>query len=101
MGKIVAIGGGEIGRQGYPVETTVIDRETVRLTGKKKPKLLFLPTASSDSDGYVKVVKKHFGKRLGCEVEALYLIKPKISNSETESSAGFSPLMNRSTSSIV
>ena len=31
--KIVAIGGGEIGRAGYPVETTTIDREIIRLTG--------------------------------------------------------------------
>ena len=27
---------------------------------KKNPKLLFIPTASSDSEGYLKVVEKHF-----------------------------------------
>ena len=77
MGKIVAIGGGEIGRPGYPVETTAIDKEIIKLSGKKSPKLLFLPTASGDSRSYVEVVKKHFGKTLGCKVEPLYLIGQK------------------------
>src|SRR3989338_3503001 len=84
MGKIIAIGGGEIGRPGYPVETTKIDREIIRLTGKKSPKLLFLPTASSDDSGYAKVVEKHFGKRLGCRVDVLYLIGTKTAAREIE-----------------
>ena len=41
MGKIVAIGGGEMGRPGYPVETTIIDKEIIRLTGKNKPAFTF------------------------------------------------------------
>lgn len=84
MKKIVAIGGGEIGRPGYPVETTKIDLEIIRITGKKKPKLLFIPTASSDAESYFEVVKKHFGKRLGCETDVLYLIKEKPSKKEIE-----------------
>ena len=43
--KIVAIGGGEIERPGYPIETEEIDREIIRLSGKKHPKVLFIPTA--------------------------------------------------------
>ena len=44
MGKIIAIGGGEMGRPkegggNYPVETTIIDKEIVKLTGKQSPKL--------------------------------------------------------------
>ncbi len=77
MPKIIAIGGGEIGRPGFPVETTKIDKEIIKLSGKKNPKLLFIPTASSDSEGYVETVKKHFGKRLGCEIDVLYLIREK------------------------
>jgi len=84
MQKIIAIGGGEIGRSGFPVETTSIDKEIILLSGKKKPKLLFIPTASSDSESYFEVVKKHFGKHLGCEVDFLYLIKNKQSKSESE-----------------
>lgn len=74
MPKIVAIGGGEIGRPGQPVETTAIDEEIIELSGKKHPRLLLLPTASSDSPLYFKVVKKHFGDRLGCRTDVLYLI---------------------------
>lgn len=84
MRKIVAIGGGEIGRPGYPVETTKIDKEIIRLTGKTNPKVLFIPTASSDSDGYYEIVQKHFGKRLGCKIDVLWLIKEKPSHKEIE-----------------
>jgi len=79
MKKIIAIGGGEIGREGYPVETTEIDREIIKLTGKKTPKLLFIPTASSDAFGYVEDVRRHFGGRLGCEVDVLLLLREKLS----------------------
>lgn len=82
MLKIIAIGGGEIGRPGFPVETTSLDKEIIRLSGQKKPRLLFLPTASSDSTSYTKIVKNHFGKRLGCQVEVLYLLNNKLSYQE-------------------
>ena len=85
MKKIIAIGGGEIGRPGYPVETNSIDREIIKLSGKKNPKLLFIPTASSDSEGYYQAVKKHFGNRLGCKIDVLYLIKEKINRKQIES----------------
>jgi len=84
MQKIVAIGGGEIGRPGFPIETTSIDKEIISLSGKEKPKLLFIPTASSDSESYFEVVKKHFGKRLGCAVDVLYLLKNKHPKGEIE-----------------
>lgn len=35
--KIVAVGGGEIGRPGTTVDTLEIDRRTVQMTGKTKP----------------------------------------------------------------
>lgn len=84
MKKIVAIGGGKIGQLGFPVETTKIDKEILRLSGKRKPRLLFIPTASSDSESYFEVVKKHFGKRLGCKTDVLYLIKEKPTKKEIE-----------------
>ncbi len=77
MKKLIAIGGGEIGRPGYPVETTKIDKEIIKLTNKTNPKLLFIPTASSDSELYFDTIKKHFGKRLNCKVDVLYLLKEK------------------------
>lgn len=87
--KIVAIGGGEIGRPkegggNYPIETIQIDREIIKLSGKKKPNILFLPTASSDSKGYCTVVKNYFGKKLGCRVDSLFLIWEKHSKKEIE-----------------
>jgi len=89
VSKIVAIGGGEMGRPKedggfYPVETTGIDAEIVRLTGKKHPRLLFLPTASYDSEDYYNVVKKQF-LDLGCSVvDVLKLSKIELSKSQLE-----------------
>ncbi len=86
--KIIAIGGGEMGRPResgghYPTETLLIDKEIIKQSGKKKPKLLFIPTASSDSEGYFEIIKKHFSK-LGCKVSVLYLIREKQSKKEIE-----------------
>ena len=77
MKKIIAVGGGEIGRPGYPVETTEIDQEIIRLSGKEHPKLLFIPTASSDSESYYEAIVEHFGNRLDCQTDVLYLIRDK------------------------
>lgn len=82
--RIVAIGGGEIGRPGYSVETTEIDQEIIRLTNKTKPRLLFLPTASSDSESYITTVHEHFGKRLGCIVSSLCLVGSNFNYTEIE-----------------
>jgi dipeptidase E len=68
---IVAIGGGLIRTRG----TAAIDREIIRLSGKKNPKLLFIPTASSDSGVYWKRVQKYFGNFLKCKTDVLFLIK--------------------------
>ncbi len=90
MGKIIALGGGEMGRPHenggfYPVETTLIDKEIIAQTGKKNPKLLYIPTAESDLDlkEKCKTAKKHFLK-LGCKVDVLYLIKDKLSKKQIE-----------------
>ncbi|HEY4365354.1 MAG TPA: peptidase E [Bryobacteraceae bacterium] len=72
---IIAIGGGKIARRG----TESIDREIIRRTGKKNPRLLFLPTASSDSEEYGELVQKYFGGFLKCNVDVLYLMKEKPS----------------------
>jgi len=82
MLKIIAIGGGEIGRPGYPVETTKIDQEIIRLSGKKHPQLLFVPTASGDAEIYIETAERHFGKKLGCKVDSLCLIRGKLTAAE-------------------
>jgi dipeptidase E len=75
---IVAIGGGEIRTRG----TAPIDREIIRLSNKKKPKLLFIPTASSDSERYWKHVQEYFGKFLKCKTDVLFLIKEQPSKAQ-------------------
>ena len=77
-GTIVAIGGGEIRTRG----TAPIDREIIRLSNKKNPKLLFIPTASSDSEKYWKHVQEYFGKFLKCKTDVLFLIKEQPSNEQ-------------------
>jgi dipeptidase E len=74
LGRIVAIGGGEIGRPGYPVETLEIDRRIVELTGKARPRALLIPTASGDSGLYWTTFQEHFGTRLGCATSVLWLL---------------------------
>ena len=63
MGKIVAIGGGDL----RTLETLAIDREIVRLSGKTRPRALFIPTASSDSVEYWEAFHSVYGSALGCE----------------------------------
>jgi len=75
---IVAIGGGEIRTRG----TAAIDREIIRLSNKRNPKLLFIPTASSDSERYWKHVQEYFGKFLRCKADVLFLIKEQPSKEQ-------------------
>ena len=72
---IVAIGGGDIRTRG----TAAIDREIIRLSKKKHPKLLFIPTASYDSERYCKHIQEYFGKFLKCKTDALFLMRDRPS----------------------
>ena len=78
---IVAIGGGKIATR----QTLPIDREIIRLTKKKNPRLLFIPTASSDSEIYWKKVRKYFGDFLRCKTDVLFLMKEKPSREQIRS----------------
>ena len=81
MGKIIAIGGGEL----KDLETFSIDEEVVKLTGKKNPRALFIPTASGDSEGYCETFKQVYGEKLGCKTDVLRLIKETPSEEEIRS----------------
>lgn len=72
--KIIAIGGGKIGRFSPTVRTTAIDREIVRISGKKSPRLLFLPTASAGCDQYCAAIYRQFSQKLGCKVDIMLLV---------------------------
>ena len=69
--KIVAIGGGEL----KMLETADIDRRIVELTGKTRPKALFVPTASGDAAGYVETFEACYGEHFGCQTRILNLIQ--------------------------
>lgn len=71
---IVAIGGGEFRKN----ETLLIDKEIVSLAKKQSPKLLFIPTASSDSQSYFDSIKNYF-TGLGCQCDVLYLLDKSLS----------------------
>ncbi|MCK5630047.1 MAG: Type 1 glutamine amidotransferase-like domain-containing protein [Nanoarchaeota archaeon] len=88
MGKIVVIGGGYLGSPEYPKhlgkkipsETTRIDKEIIRLSGKKRPKVLFMPAPGYDHELYTKAFKKQYNEKLGCKVNVLYLTKGFVPN---------------------
>jgi peptidase E len=67
---LVAIGGGVIRTRG----TAEIDREIIRLSNRKCPTVLFIPTASSDSGRYCQRFVEHFGKFLNCKTDVLRLV---------------------------
>ncbi|MEW8996160.1 Type 1 glutamine amidotransferase-like domain-containing protein [Clostridium sp.] len=80
MGTIVAIGGGDLRLE----ETMTIDKYIVELSGTPNPKLLFIPTASGDSQGYIDVIKKIYGEQLGCDIDTLLLIDNDINEYEIQ-----------------
>lgn len=55
------------------------------MAGKKKPRVLFIPTASQDSPEYITAFTKQYGDRLGCIVETLELYSDRPSKKEMES----------------
>lgn len=68
MGRIVAIGGGDLSAG----ETLPIDRYIVSLARSESPRLLFIPTASHDSAGYIERFRAAYTP-LGCVVDTLCL----------------------------
>jgi dipeptidase E len=80
MSIIVAIGGGEL----KDLETLEIDRAIVRLSSKRRPKVLFIPTASNDSIGYWETFQKLYVEELGCETDVLFLIGKSLSDRQIE-----------------
>lgn len=76
--NIIAIGGGRVmvGGNREP-QTLAIDEEIVRLSGRKKPRLLFIPTASEDNSEYCDAIRRLYADRLGCRVQALLLYRDR------------------------
>jgi len=82
MHKLIAAGGGDNSPGDFPAKGVfAFDKEIVRLAGRKKPKLLFIPTATKDWEGYIDAVQKYFGGRLGCRVDVLKVVSERPSAS--------------------
>lgn len=73
MSAIVAIGGGDM----IAGENLPIDERIVELTGVSRPRTLFLGTAGGDDPQKIAEFQAHYGRRLGCEVEALTLLRER------------------------
>lgn len=80
--KIVAIGGGENGRPGFPYETDEIDKAIVSLSDKQNPQVLFIGTACGDKLSYYACIKRMFGDNLNCETDNLRLFEENYTKDE-------------------
>jgi dipeptidase E len=65
----VALGGGSV----VLGQTLAIDRELLRLTGRRRPSVLLVPTASDDDADYERAFRLVYERRLGAEVGVLRL----------------------------
>ena len=74
MGKIVAIGGGDLSA----LATEPIDRVIMELSPRRpvasRPNALFIPTASSDSVEYWEAFDQAYRVAYGCDTDVLYLL---------------------------
>jgi dipeptidase E len=77
--QIIAMGGG-----GFSMEpdNLLLDRYVLKQTGKAKPKVCFVPTASGDSQGYIERFYKAFAT-LECEPSHLSVFKLPTSDLES------------------
>lgn len=72
MQQIIAFGGGGFSME---PENPTIDRYIVRQTGKRRPKVCFLPTASGDPDSYILRFYQAFLK-LDCQPSVFSVFRP-------------------------
>lgn len=75
---IIAIGGGGFST---PNNNGLIELYFLKQTGKKTPKVCFIPTASGEADKYIIDFYKFFGK-LGCKTSHLSLFEPPTKDLE-------------------
>lgn len=68
--KLLAIGGGELRER----ETLPLDEEMVRMTGKRRPRALLVPTASGDSPDYWDVFRSVYVGDLECTGDVLNVL---------------------------
>lgn len=70
MRKIVAIGGVT-----PPLNLDLIDREIIKLSNKKNPRVLYVPTAGGDDLNYCEFFKGIYEVKFGCKLDILFLVR--------------------------
>lgn len=76
--KIFVMGGGGFAME---ADNLLLDKYLLSLSRKKRPKVCFIPTASGDSDDYIKRFF-HAYEKLNCTPSYLSLFKPHTDNLE-------------------
>jgi len=66
------------------LETLSLDKFNLWLTWILKPKVLFIPTASSESESYIDIFQQIYQEKLWGIVDILYLLKNELSKQEIE-----------------
>jgi dipeptidase E len=75
--QIIALGGG-----GFSMESTpLLDDYILRVSGKDKPRICFIPTACGDADSYVIKFYRRFSS-IGCQVTDLQLFRRQVMDLE-------------------
>ncbi len=77
MGRIVAIGGGDL-QSNVPINKYIVEMDE-----KNSHNFLFVGTASGDDEGYIENIKKAF-EPLNCQAKALCLTKEEYSQTEID-----------------
>lgn len=77
---VFAVGGGRLRvPAGRTPQTLAIDESIVRAANQPNPRVLFVPSASSDDADYCGAFKRHYGDTLGCRVTSLLLYRDRPS----------------------
>jgi dipeptidase E len=84
MTKIVAVGGAHPKRKAEPFTPCAIDQELLRLVGKPHPRVLFIPTASSDDQRYIERMREHFNALMAADFDVLCVATDDLARSEIE-----------------
>ena len=77
MGRVVAISGGDL------LNTEKLNLFALKLSGNDSPHVLFIGTASMDSEGYFEGIKAAFEK-LNCSVRELPLTRGELDQAEID-----------------
>ena len=81
--NIVAIGGGRIMTPLLSkVQTLDIDSEIIRMSKRKRPTVLFIPTASGDNQEYTDAFHRLYGGHFRCKTDQLLLFHDRPSHSQ-------------------